>query len=194
MAMISVRTPWRRKLRWDHLVATSATIVLHLAAGWFLLEETGSSESAAEGRDQVIEISFIERVPASVPRNPPVLRPRSALQRHATARISKSGATEPQSAEDLSGGRDMVSAAGQLNLSLPDAPMSFERNPVARPAVPIPEAPLRMPLTFTDRSFGGLMQRMTSASVCRELRMSLTASPESAATIIASMQRIGCKS
>ena len=57
----------------------------------------------------------------------------------------------------------------------------------------LPESTIQpMNLTFNDNSLTGKLQRLSKANDCRELAAALRTSPESAATILASMKHRGC--
>lgn len=200
MAMTSRRLPWWQCLRWERLIAASVAIALNVGVMWLLGQQMGSVLPAEAEEDYFTELVFIQKEP-----EPPTLRSAASanLRRPETTRksarprpaqLSTLAATQAQPvAEPISSG-DPVSPTGRsLNLSVPAERMSFERNPVARQEVPIDAAPDRMALKFKDRSIGGMMQRMTSTSICRDLRKVLTAAPANAASIIASMQSYGCK-
>lgn len=192
----SSRPPWWQRSRGEQLVAASVAIALNAAGVWFLARHTGSDLPAEVEEDHVIQLVFLEREPEPVSalEQLPAATTKQARLRPTLAQPSKLTATELQPAADPNSSGDPASTAGRpLNLSVPDAPISFARNPVARQEAPIATAPSRMQLVFTDRSFGGMMQRMTKASICGELRKALSASPASAASIIASMERYDCK-
>jgi hypothetical protein len=200
MAMTGKRTSWWLELRWERLLATSVTIALHLSVAMFLVAYRGSNESDTAGRDQVILVS-IHRARARAGQGahgcegPPKAagnQARSTAACHCAGSQSRRHRLPARRGLPRSRrlGRQHRAAARLLDAG---GPASFERNPLARHSALAPEAPVRMAVTFTDRSLGGMLQRMTSASSCRDLRMRLTTSPESAAGIIASMQRIGCK-
>lgn len=81
-----------------------------------------------------------------------------------------------------------------LNLSVIEKDITLSGNPqLLRPRQRITAIQDRMQFTVQDRSFGGMMQRMTKASICRELRQALINSPTSAAATLASMERYNCK-
>lgn len=200
MAMTSSRLPWWQRLRWEHLVAASVAIALNTGAVWLLGRHTGSALPAEAEEDHFTQLVFIQREP-----EPATMRPAASAHlqppetttkpvRLRPAQLSKLAATESQPIADPTSSGDRVSTTGRpLNLSVPDARISFERNPVAKQEVPITDAPVRMSLTFKDRSIGGMMQRMTNASICRDLRKVLNAAPANAASIIASMESYSCK-
>lgn len=183
-------------------MAASVAIALNAAVVWLLARHTGLDLPAEAEEYHVIQLVFIERAHEPATRRPAVsallqtqkTTTKPAPLRTTPAQPSKLAATVSQPAADPTSSGDPVSTTGRpLNLSVPDAPISFERNPLARREVPSVEAPVRTSLIFTDRSFGGVMQRMTNASICRDLRTDLNASPANAASIIASMERYGCK-
>ncbi len=201
MAMTSRRLPWWQRLRWERLIAASVAIALNVGVLWFLGRHMGSALHAEADEDYFTELVFIQKEPepptprsaASANLRRPETRSKSARPRPAL--LSTLAATETQPVEEPISSADRDSPTGRsLNLSVPDAGMSFERNPVAKQEAPMAAAaPARMALKFKDRSFGGMMQRMTSASICRDLRKVLTTAPANAASIIASMQSYGCK-
>lgn len=123
---------------------------------------------------------------------PPTVRRTGS--RATPTQASKAPALEsPQAADSDSAGSPDGTTGRPLDLSIRDAAMSFERKPLARQEARISEAPIRTPLAFTDRSFGGMMQRMTRQSICRELRAALSSSPQSASSVMASMREQGCR-
>lgn len=201
MAITSRRLPWWQRLRWERLIAASVAMALNVGVLWFLGRQMDMVLTAEDEKDYFTELVFIQKEP-----EPPILRSAASANRHRPETTNMSARPRPVQlstraatqnmpvAEPISPG-DLVSTTGRaLNLSVPDAWMSFERNPVAKQEAALAAAaPARVALKFKDRSFGGMMQRMTSASICRDLRKVLNTSPANAASIIASMESYGCK-
>jgi hypothetical protein len=79
-----------------------------------------------------------------------------------------------------------------LNLSVPAETVSFQREPLGSQSNPIRLEPDRIRLSFTDRSIGGTLQRMTKAQICVELSQALRSAGSNAAVIIGNMQEHGC--
>lgn len=200
MAIPSRRLPWWQRLRWEHLIAASVAIVLNTGGVWHLGRHTVSAFPAEAEEDHFTQLVFIQKEP-----EPATLRSAVSASLHGPETTTKSTrprlallttlpATELQHVAEPPSSGDPESTQGRsLNLSVPEARISFERNPVAKQETPNVEAPVRMSLTIKDRSFGGMMQRMTSASICLDLRKVLNSSPANAASIIASMENYGCK-
>lgn len=196
MAVTSRRLPWS-----ERLIAASVAMALNIGVLWFLGRHMDAALPAEAQEDYFTELVFIQKEP-----EPPILRSAASANRHRPENTNKSAKPRPVQlstlpatqnlpvAEPTRSGDSVSSTGRSLNLSVPDARMSFERNPVVKQeAAMAAAAPARMALKFKDRSFGGMMQRMTSASICRDLRKVLNTLPANAASIIASMESYGCK-
>lgn len=181
-------------LRVEQLAAAFAAIALNLAAAWLLARDEAPQLRVQVGGDHVIQLVFLERepdpvairVPVSALRQPTETPTRRTPPQETQARTSKPAADDASSSPVGTTGRP-------LDLSIADAAIFFERKPLTSKEALISEAPIRMPLAFTDRSFGGVMQRHGTKMLCHELKSALRNSPGSASSILASMQEQGCR-
>lgn len=199
MATAPTRRSWLHRLRGEQWAAAGIAIALNVAAVWLLAQDEAPQLRKQTGDDHVIQLVFLKPAPEPVatrltvvihPR-PNKLTARPSPPRTSPAQTTKSVVSRPLQVADSAIGS--ATTERPLDLSIREAAMSFERKPLAEKVAPISEAPIRMPLAFTDRSFGGTMQRMTMQSICRELRAALISSPQSASSVMASMREQGCK-
>lgn len=79
-----------------------------------------------------------------------------------------------------------------LDLGLPDALPTFQRDPLAHRIQPIRATPDRMRLAFRDRSIGGTLQRLAKNSICAELQRKLLGAEGRMEVVIEAMQEHGC--
>jgi len=87
----------------------------------------------------------------------------------------------------------LPSATGNtLNLSIPAAPMAFERDILDRPGVPAQAAVSRLHVRIQDRSLAGRLNSLSKRRNCGELRAALSTHPESTAAIMGAMEQQGC--
>lgn len=192
MAPLNRRLPWQR-LNPEQLIAATVALMLNAAAVWFLARYTVLPPSPV-AEEEITQVVFIERVPKRVPTVMELPEAKRSSARLPPMAAKPPGGARPLQVTMVSHDDEMVSTKGRpLDLSVTDnQPISFERDPLAR-RVPSVESPQRSRFVFTERSFGGVMQRMTKASICRDLRAVLNASPANADQLIAEMKSYGCK-
>ena len=91
------------------------------------------------------------------------------------------------------GPEDAIAApeSRQLVLSAPETNVEFKRDLFAR-KVQFDTTPDRMDLQIIDRSLFAVLQRMTHAQMCKELRAALAGSSGNGLTILATMEKEGC--
>lgn len=148
------------------------------------------SRSVPEVRPEAVR--SIKAVPRST-RNPkPAERGRkTSVQVNAAASVS-GGETVAESSTAIAG----TAADDRWGQHEPDGQqgsLDFRRNILARNPRPMLPTVERVRFNLQDRSLGGRLQSMTRASICRDLRRALTASPESTRTILESMKSLGCR-
>lgn len=168
--------------RMDHTLALVLVVVLHVIGLMLALHVAPESRVAAVVVDDALDVIWVPRraSPArqgtSAPRvePPPAVRARAAPKfRPARVATTPDVATraiqDPDARSDKS--IDIDSRAQRsLDLRLPDLPINFERNPMARRSPPIEAHQDRMTLRFSDPSIRGTWQTLTKARICRDLR------------------------
>lgn len=180
----------------DRTVGALAAIAVNLGLFWLLQDlasRRGGDTVSQASMDTVMRVLFIERRPVQQGASELVpTQPKASLRRPPRA---ASVATTPSTSDHglaPASGWASTSPGASLDLSLPSEQIDFSSNPLTRRVELVAPTQDRMALAIQDRSFGGRMQRMTKAGLCRDLRAGLEKSPASASTILASMKRYGC--
>lgn len=184
----------------ERILAAALALFINVAAIWFLVR-VSDPRGERQTDSSPIQISWIVRTPypSLVRTEIPVQRNRVPNKRAKNPyQVQESQAlnvvelpAKPAMTEVASDDRwkpvEMAPAA-----AVPGAPLRFERNPLERRDRTFDAPRNRMDLTFTDRSMGGVLQRLTKSTACGELRRALIDSPASAAAIMRTMERYNC--
>ena len=177
--------------RHDRLLAIVGTLLINGLAFYFLCFQSTRPVETQDADSLPLEVIWIPRAPNKNQQE------RVPLKKH-----KGSGTSPARHQERSENGPNTViasestthpSASMVLNLDIAPEPISLQRNPLER-LTPLAEAPPdRLNLRFTDRSFGGVVQRMTKSSICRELRNSLASQQGDKEAIINTMKQQGCR-
>ena len=170
----------------QELGAAGTVLLLHLLAAIFLLR-TRSQEVLPQSAEDALIVHWIQRTPRESTRTTvqsSTARVRGTTNKHRDAQV----APTPQStSSDQSNAPDPQ----QLLLTAPQVKISFNRSPLHQQER-FEATPTRMNVRMIDASLGGMLQRMTKAQNCKELRSALAKTSGDARTIMATMKEQGC--
>ena len=169
----------------QELVAAGTVLLLHLLAALFFLR-TQSQEHISQSTEDTLVVHWIHRIPAESTRTAKVngARVLATPNKH-------------RNADEIANSQPPVSNQSnhpgpqQLLLTAPQVKISFNRGPLHQQER-FDATPDRMNLTMIDASLGGMLQRMTKAQICKELRSALAKTSGDATTIMATMKEQGC--
>lgn len=177
--------------RYDRLWAMAIALSINGMLFWFLQSNLGRPEDIGRRNQSPIEIVWVTQTSEAAQMEPAIagkpdssVKAASRSRKPATAGLAIAASTT----SELDG-----KASAPLDLALPEAPVSFQRNPLEHRKVLAETPQNRMDMAFQDRSVGGVMQRMTKSSICRELRAFLTSAQGDADVIVSTMKEHGCR-
>ena len=174
------------RLSKSELAVFFTVLVLHLAAATLIFKVTGR-EKLREIPDEPLIVHWIQRTPRLNNRPAQPIKSAAIPSRTIRHRTTK----EAADIKAQESNRSDAHVSRQLILSAPESAISFEHNPMAKHEK-LEATPTRMKVTIIDRSFFGVLQRMTKAQICKDLRMALSKAVGDATTIMTTMQKEGC--
>lgn len=186
----------------DQFVAAFVAILINAAVFWFLANGVQHSLPATDTDESTaIQVVWLARPPAA--KSPPRVMvtkrsttgARKSISRQRTQRLTVvdlSPAATSTSALDVVGDDQWTPSALGAATESPATSSSFLRNPLKRSPERMEATQDRLHLTFTDRSFGGMLKRMTQRGNCLDLRRALVSDPTSAEVTLATMRKYGC--
>ena len=170
----------------QELFVALAVLLFHFLLSVFLVGALNREESNKVAQEALI-IHWIKRAPTV--KAPPAVKSNSSVRRQ-----THQDPPDKKEAILVSATPDNQNNAlepRQLVLAAPESTISFERDPLAKKEL-LEATPTRMKVTIIDRSFFGMLQRMTKAQICKELRSALAKTTGDATTILQTMGREGC--
>ena len=186
----------------DQFVAAFVAILINAAVFWFLASGVQHSLPATDTDESTaIQVVWLARPPAA--KSPPrvIVTKRSAtgaqksILRQRTQKVTVvdlSPAATSTSALDVIGDDQWTPNALGAATESPATSSSFLRDPLKRRPERMEATQDRMHLTFTDRSLGGMLKRMTQRGNCLDLRRALVSDPTSSEVTLATMRKYGC--
>lgn len=194
---MAVSFPEAMRIRQDHVVAVSGSLAINIALlAW--LATPVAPRPPADDNGGAIQVIWIEPEPRLPPQGP---RQRDPAVPQVSSSTQSPGAREPRIRSEPPSSTPSAEApeahgaeypARSLDLTLPHAPLDYRADPMTRGRAQGEPAGHRLNVQVIDRSLGGRMQAMAHAMACGELRRELRRSPESSASIVAAMSRLGC--
>lgn len=176
--------------RYDRPLAIVIALSINVVFFWFLQRYVGHPAEMRSMDQPPIEIVWVARTPKAARIEPTIAgKPKGPAKSYSRSHKPHGRKTDMTIATSESGG----TTSAPLSLEIPEAPLSFQRNPLEHRSVLAELHQNRLGLTFQDRSIGGVMQRMTKSSICRELRNSLTSAQGDAHVIVDTMKQRGCR-
>lgn len=189
--------------RTERIAALSIALAVNLLVIAYLMQAMRPERMQVSEHEQVIQVIFLDKPrlrPKTVPATHRVDRtasghspaiPKPARRPSPTPAVASSEALVVVTAPANPPVEDEWGLARSVSDQTPEG-MNFKPDPLRRRQAPIATSTNRMHLRMQDRSIGGMLQAMTKASICRELRRALSSSPASADAILASMEKYGC--
>ncbi len=182
----------------DQFVAVFVAVLINAALFWVLANGVQHSLTATDTDERaVMQVVWLTR--PSVGQAPPrvMVAKRSATSAPENRRrqqaqrptVESPQTTTSTSVLDVVGDDQWTPNALGGATESPDTSL-FVRDPLKRRPARMEASQDRLHLTFTDRSFGGVLKRMTQRDICGELRRSLDSTSAEAA--LASMRKYGC--
>ena len=188
--------------RIDHTLALVVVVLMHVVVVTLAIRVTPTARLEPALEDAALDVTWIQRRASRArevlvePRARSSVMRRSAQPTLRPTDVSRKPAAASQSTPDTPARSDASAGTdppiqGRLDLRLPEPAMRFEPTPLARRGPAIEAYQDRMTLRFSDRSFGGKMQRMTKRSICGDLRSALN-SGEGTDGVLEAMREHGC--
>lgn len=186
----------------DKLLAAFVAILINAAAFWLFASGVPHSLSATN-TDESTATRLVWLARPSAGKAPPrvTVTKRSAtgtqksIRRQRTQRptaVDLSPAATSTSVLDVVGDDQWAPIAFGAATESPATSSLFLRDPLKRRPDRMEASQNRLNLTFRDRSFGGVLKRMTQRDICGDLRRGLVSNPTSAEVTLATMRKYGC--
>ena len=182
--------------RRPHLIAIASTIGINLILGVVLLRISGIGPGPKGLDGQRMQLRWVGRAPESLPEQTVQASTISSVRASPKPIAQRVAARSRLAAGDIASPSQGVAVVVDDRWKFAEK-IDFDeaaRRRITR-ATPLPSLePKRIlkEMEMKDRTFGGMLARMSKKVDCDELRAGLRAHPESAATIVATMQERGC--
>jgi hypothetical protein len=175
--------------RYDRSLAIVIALSINVIFFWLLQRGLGHPPQIRSTDQPAIEIVWVARTPKAVEVEATVT---GKLE---TAIKIRSPSYKPHhiNTDATIATSELESISTPLSFEIIEAPHSFQRDPLEHRKLLMEHHQDRLSLNFQDRSIGGVMQRMTKSSICRELRNALTSAQGNAHIIINTMKEHGCR-